>query len=177
MANTIINSDDARQHENARIRWKLVRIDGSGIIVTVGDTGLDGVDDATMHPDFADHIHGIYSWPRPYNYCTWNSPTDPGSCDDGADDDNGHGTHVAGSVLDDGTSSGGTVMGIAPEADLLVHAFEYNGGLGGIPDDYQDFLMLQLKMVVGYTNSWGSCIGQSFSPVTIIVVLHRIDTN
>ena len=40
-------------------------LDGSGIIVTVGDTGLDsGVDDATMHPDFADHIHGIYSWPR-----------------------------------------------------------------------------------------------------------------
>ena len=89
VANTIINSDDIR--DNTKMlgldgSWS--GLDGSGIIVTVGDTGLDsGVDDATMHPDFSDHIHGIYSWPRPYNYCTWNSPTDPGPCDDGADDD------------------------------------------------------------------------------------------
>ena len=164
VANTIINSDDIR--DNTKMlgldgSWS--GLDGSGIIVTVGDTGLDsGVDDATMHPDFSDHIHGIYSWPRPYNYCTWNSPTDPGSCDDGADDDHGHGTHVAGSVLGDGTSSGGTVMGIAPEADLLVHAFEYNGGLGGIPDDYQDFFDVAVENGSRiHTNSWGSCIRPS----------------
>ena len=168
VANTIINSDDIR--DNTKMlgldgSWS--GLDGSGIIVTVGDTGLDsGVDDATMHPDFADHIHGIYSWPRPYNYCAWNSPSDPGSCDDGADDDNGHGTHVAGSVLGDGTSSGGTVMGIAPEADLLVHAFEYNGGLGGIPDDYQDFFDVAVENGSRiHTNSWGSCIRPNqFSP-------------
>jgi len=164
VANTIINSDDIR--DNTKMlgldgSWS--GLDGSGIIVTVGDTGLDsGVDDATMHPDFADHIHGIYSWPRPYNYCTWNSPSDPGPCDDGADDDNGHGTHVAGSVLGDGTSSGGTVMGIAPEAELLVHAFEYNGGLGAIPDDYQDFFDVAVENGSRiHTNSWGSCIRPS----------------
>ena len=168
VANTIINSDDIR--DNTKMlgldgSWS--GLDGSGIIVTVGDTGLDsGVDDATMHPDFADHIHGIYSWPRPFNYCTWNSPSDPGPCDDGADDDNGHGTHVAGSVLGDGTSSGGTVMGIAPEAELLVHAFEYNGGLGAIPDDYQDFFDVAVENGSRiHTNSWGSCIRPNqFSP-------------
>ncbi|MDG1549229.1 MAG: S8 family serine peptidase, partial [Candidatus Poseidoniaceae archaeon] len=135
-------------------------LDGSGIIVTVADTGLDsGINDATMHPDFSDHIHGIYSWPRPSNWCAWNSPTDPGSCDDGADDDNGHGTHVAGSVLGDGTSSSGSITGIAPEASLLVHAFEQGGSLGGIPDDYNDLFRVAVENGSRiHTNSWGSCI-------------------
>ena len=95
---------------------------------------------------------------EPYSECTWNSPSDPGSCDDGADDDNGHGTHVAGSVLGDGTASSGSVMGIAPEAQLLVHAFEQNGGLGGIPNDYQDFFDVAVENNSRiHTNSWGSC--------------------
>lgn len=164
VANTIINSDDVR--DNLKMNaldnsW--TGLDGSGITVTVGDTGLDsGVDDGTMHPDFSDHILGIYSWPIPFTHCTWNSPSDPGPCDDGADDDNGHGTHVAGSVLGDGTSSGGAVMGIAPEAQLLVHAFEQSGGLGGIPNDYQDFLDVAVENNSRvHTNSWGSCIRPS----------------
>ena len=53
-------------------------------------------------------------------------------------------------------------MGIAPEADLLVHAFEYNGGLGGIPDDYQDFFDVAVENGSRiHTNSWGSCIRPS----------------
>ncbi|MEC7177780.1 MAG: S8 family serine peptidase [Candidatus Thermoplasmatota archaeon] len=169
VANTIINSDDIR--DNAKMlgldgSWS--GLDGSGIIVTVGDSGLDsGVNDATMHPDFADHIHGIYSWPEPYNRCTWNSPSDPGPCDDGADDDDGHGTHVAGSVLGDGTSSGGSVMGIAPEAQLLFHAWEQDGCFGcGIPDDLQDIFDVAVENGSRiHTNSWGSCIRPNqFSP-------------
>ena len=165
VANTIINSDDIR--DNAKMTgldgsWS--GLDGSGIIVTVGDSGLDsGVNDGTMHPDFADHIHGIYSWPEPYHSCTWNSPSDPGPCDDGADDDNGHGTHVAGSVLGDGTSSGGSVMGIAPEAELLFHAWEQDGCFGcGIPDDFQDFFDVAVENGSRiHTNSWGSCVRPS----------------
>ena len=123
-----------------------------------------------MHPDFSDHIHGIYSWPRPYNYCTWNSPTDPGSCDDGADDDHGHGTHVAGSVLGDGTSSGGTVMGIAPEADLLSMLSNITEVLVAFQTTIRTSLMLQLKMVVGYTPTLGAvALGRiNFLHVTII---------
>ena len=160
VANTIINSDDVRDNTKmAALSGAWSGLDGSGITVTVGDTGLDsGINDATMHPDFSDHILGIYSWPEPYSECTWNSPSDPGPCDDGADDDNGHGTHVAGSVLGDGTASSGSVMGIAPEAQLLVHAFEQNGGLGGIPNDYQDFFDVAVENNSRiHTNSWGSC--------------------
>ena len=162
VANTIINSDDIQ--DNAKMTaldpgWN--GLDGSGIIVTVGDSGLDsGVDDGTMHPDFADHIHGIYSWPIPSAYCAWNSPVDPGACDDGADDDNGHGTHVAGSVLGDGTVSGGSIVGIAPEASLLFHSWEQSGSFGGgIPDDFQDFFEVAVENGSRiHTNSWGSCI-------------------
>ena len=164
VANTIINSDDIRDHTKmSALDTSWSGLDGSGITVTVGDTGLDsGVNDATMHPDFSDHILGIYSWPIPSTHCSWNSPSDPGSCDDGADDDNGHGTHVAGSVLGDGTSSGGSVVGIAPEAQLLVHAFEQGGGLGGIPNDYQDFFDVAVENNSRiHTNSWGSCIRPS----------------
>ena len=131
-------------------------LDGSGIVVTVGDTGLDsGVNDSTMHPDFADHIKGILSFPLPSSGCAWSGGL-PGSCDDGAIDDHGHGTHVAGSVLGDGTTWT-NVEGMAPEAQLLVHALEYNMGLGGIPNDLGD--MFDLAAANGsrvHTNSWGS---------------------
>lgn len=161
VANTIINSDDIRDNTKmSALDSSWSGLDGSGIIVTVGDTGLDsGVNDLTMHPDFRDHILGIYSWPIPQSHCTWNSPTDPGPCDDGPDDDHGHGTHVAGSVLGDGTSSGGAVVGIAPEAQLLVHAFEQGGGLGGIPNNYQDFFNVAVENGSHiHTNSWGGCV-------------------
>ena len=86
----------------------------------------------------------------------------PWSIDDGADDDNGHGTHVAGSVLGDGTSSGGSVMGIAPEAQLLFHAFEQTDVLVvGFQTTIKTSLMLQLKMVAAYTPTLGAvALGQ-----------------
>ena len=71
---------------------------------------------------------------------------------------NGHGTHVAGSVLGDGTHSNGAIIGVAPEAHLLFHAWEQNGCFGcGIPNNLVD--MLDLAEENGsriHTNSWGS---------------------
>ena len=161
----IINADDLKDSakmNNAVPGWN--GLDGSGIIVTVADSGIDnGVNNSGMHPDFRDHIEGILSWPNPN--CAWSSPGVPGpSCDDGADDDNqmprgnGHGTHVAGSVLGDGTHSNGAIIGVAPEAHLLFHAWEQNGCFGcGIPNNLVD--MLDLAKENGsriHTNSWGS---------------------
>ncbi|MBQ70882.1 MAG: hypothetical protein CMA65_05265, partial [Euryarchaeota archaeon] len=95
-------------------------LDGSGIIVTVADTGIDnGVNNSGMHPDFADHIKGILSYPPPASTCTYYSLN---PCGDSASDLDGHGTHVAGSVLGDGTDSNGAITGAAPESQLLFHA-------------------------------------------------------
>ena len=165
VANTIIHTDDVKDNTKmAALDGSWIGLDGSGIIVTVGDTGIDsGVDDATMHDDFSGRIHGIYSWPTPYHRCTWNSPTDPGPCDDGAGDNDGHGTHVAGSVLGDGAMSGGINVGIAPAADLIFHAWQQGNSFGaGIPDDFQDFFDVAVENGSRiHTNSWGSCVRPS----------------
>jgi hypothetical protein len=159
VAATIIHADDLQNSATmSGVDSGWGSLDGSGIVVTVGDTGLDsGVNDSTMHPDFADHIKGILSFPVSSSGCAWSGGL-PGSCDDGAIDDHGHGTHVAGSVLGDGTTWT-NVKGMAPEAQLLVHALEYNGGLGGIPNDLGD--MFDLAAANGsrvHTNSWGSSV-------------------
>jgi len=141
-------------------------LDGSGIIVTVADTGLDnGVNNSNMHPDFRDHITGILSFPPSAATCAYYSLS---PCGDDAEDLHGHGTHVAGSVLGDGTHSNGDIIGAAPEAHLLFHAIATTVGssepLLGIPDDLDD--MFSLAWANGsrvHTNSWGSDVAGAYT--------------
>ena len=50
-------------------------LDGTGIIVTVSDTGLDnGVNNTNMHPDFRDHIVGIHSYGIPSGLQSYANP-------------------------------------------------------------------------------------------------------
>jgi subtilisin family serine protease len=72
---------------------------GKGVKVAVLDTGIDA-----DHPDFAGLIDGTASFV-------------PGEA---VDDVNGHGTHVAGTIVGSGTASGGENKGVAPGADLYV---------------------------------------------------------
>ncbi|MER5409423.1 S8 family serine peptidase [Streptomyces sp. NPDC002769] len=72
---------------------------GKGVKVAVLDTGID-VD----HPDFAGVIDGTASFV-------------PGEA---ITDVNGHGTHVAGTIVGSGAASGGDYKGVAPGADLYV---------------------------------------------------------
>lgn len=96
-----------------------VVMDGTGEIVAIVDTGLDsGVNNASMHPDFQGRIVRIDAWPNP-----------PAIGRDG----NGHGTHVAGSVLGSGAASGGLIRGMASGARLFFQAVgQGGGGLAGI---------------------------------------------
>lgn len=71
---------------------------GQGIKVAVVDTGLDDT-----HPDFAGRIVAMKSF-----------------VGDSARDDNGHGTHVAGTIAGSGAKSGGKYVGVAPEASLYI---------------------------------------------------------
>ena len=58
-------------------------LDGTGIIVTVSDTGLDnGVNNTNMHPDFRDHIVGIHSYGIPSGLQSYaNPPYNDGAAD------------------------------------------------------------------------------------------------
>ncbi|MFH9825544.1 S8 family peptidase [Streptomyces bobili] len=72
---------------------------GKGVKVAVLDTGID-----VGHPDFAGVIDGTTSFV-------------PGEA---ITDVNGHGTHVAGTIVGSGAASGGDNKGVAPGADLFV---------------------------------------------------------
>lgn len=83
--------------------WPLSK--GEGVAVAVVDTGID-----LSHPDLAERVVGGFSAVGD-SYC----------------DDNGHGTHVAGTVAATGVPGG--VLGVAPRAELLaVKVLDKNGG-------------------------------------------------
>jgi hypothetical protein len=103
-------------------------LSGRGEVVAVCDTGLDTGDPATIHRDFAHRIVWIKSYPITPDYST--QVLNPGGDDGPADLDSGHGTHVAGSVLGDGSLSVGLpgvqrpIQGLAHGAQLVFQAVE-----------------------------------------------------
>ncbi len=143
-------------------------LSGSGVIVAVADSGLDttvacgstgsyaaslldcdsknGVTSGVL-ADFVGRIASVQSF--------------HGSCnDDGPSDDHGHGTHVTGSVLGDGSSSlpdGENFAGMAPEANLYMQAIKCGSSLYP-PSDYENELFLPAYDFGArvHTNSWGT---------------------
>ncbi len=108
--------------------WGVDRIDaeyewtgstGLGVNVAVIDTGIDA-----DHPDLADNIAGGVN----YVSKPWWKPADPSKWDD----DDGHGTHVAGIIaaLDNGIG----VVGVAPEASLYALKVLDKTGSGYVSD-------------------------------------------
>jgi hypothetical protein len=124
---------------------------GENQIVVVGDTGFSTGNTATMHPDFRGHFY----------QGSWGG----GTCGTWADA-NGHGTHVAGSVLGNGVMDGavttthsyaGTNAGIAPEA--LLWGWAFCSDWSGLPDtdpyaDYYGVMYADDSRVRVNTNSW-----------------------
>ncbi|MCD6387936.1 MAG: S8 family serine peptidase [Desulfobulbaceae bacterium] len=103
-------------------------LSGAGEVIAVCDTGLDTGDPQNIHSDFA----GRVSWIKSYPVTADLSPyiDNPGGNDGPADLDSGHGTHVAGSVLGDGSASIGlsgvntAIRGLAHKAKLAFQAVE-----------------------------------------------------
>jgi subtilisin family serine protease len=110
---------------------------GKGQIVAIADTGLDD-----SHPDFHGRIVDIVALGRPGD----------------SSDPHGHGTHVAGSALGDGTASGGKIRGTAPGAKLFFQSLlDDEGGLSGLPQDLGD--LFEKAYDAGariHNNSWGA---------------------
>ena len=164
-ASDIVNVDwvtDPNQHGGAVTGTGTLT--GSGIIVGVADSGLDVAAECSgishcntvnslasgIHPDFYGRIAYVESF--------------HGACvDDGPNDYNGHGTHVAGSVLGSGANSepGSNHAGMAPGAQLYMQATQCIGAPWDNlypPSDLQNDLF-QPAYDFGarvHTNSWGT---------------------
>ena len=95
---------------------------GAGELIAFADTGLGTGEPAAPHPDFAGRVHAIHSWPVSAGWATF--VRTPGADDGGADRGTGHGTHVAGLAMGDGSASAGRLRGIAPGARILMQAIE-----------------------------------------------------
>lgn len=101
----IDSATNAIKQINATNAWEF-GIDGTGINVSVLDTGI-----YAAHPDIAGRIIKGYDFV--------NNDNDPA-------DDDGHGTHVAGTV--GGNGAGGTTTGVAPNVSLLIAKVCNSGG-------------------------------------------------
>ena len=132
---------------------------GSGQIVGIADSGLDvGTSGAAMSDDFEGRIvDGRSLCPSGSGYRnTWNDPV-------------GHGTHVSGSVLGNGTYSGGQFAGLAPQAQIAFQSIDGEPdapSLECVPDDLTDDLFA-LAYSLGariHTNSWGGATGDDSNP-------------
>ncbi len=118
--------------------------EGAGEIVAVADTGFDKGSTTNVHPAFKGRVKKLYALGRPGR----------------KDDPDGHGTHVAGSVLGDGVSTTeGVIRGTAPKAKLVLQSvLDAHDGLGGLPDDLNDLFQRPYKTDKAriHTNSWGT---------------------
>jgi serine protease AprX len=117
---------------------------GAGQIVAVADTGLH-----QAHPDFAGRVIDVVALGRP------NNSSDP----------HGHGTHVAGSVLADGSASNGSFAGVAPEARLYFQSLlDASGGLGGLPVSLEDLFEPAFQAGARiHSNSWGAATASAYT--------------
>lgn len=98
-------------------------LDGEGETVAVADSGLDvGTINPNLHADFAGRVRQLISWPINPSWADY--VTQPGGDDGGADRNSGHGTHVAGLAMGNGSRSQGQHRGVAPKAELVFQALE-----------------------------------------------------
>ncbi len=93
-----------------QIRSERPEITGKGVVVGIIDTGLDG-----NHPEVSGRVLAFKDFVG--------SKTTPY-------DDNGHGTHVAGTI--GGRGVGGTQIGVAPEVSFVIAKAFTGGGSGSL---------------------------------------------
>lgn len=83
-------------------------LNGSGQIIGLADSGLDTGSMSNLHPDLENPAGGK---PKVLMLKSWAGVETPA-------DTEGHGTHMAGTLVGGGKASGGKYAGLAPEANL-----------------------------------------------------------
>jgi len=138
-----LKNNNARNHMgiDSVESFFITDIDGTGQIIAVGDSGID-------------HDHGDFN-----NRITERTSVTPGDSST-ADLSDGHGTHVACTVLGSGMRSSGSYEGVAPGAELYFQAMEDDDT--GALYSYGINSMLNSAYNSGarlHTNSWGAGSG------------------
>lgn len=144
--------------------WADPGLNGTGQTIAVDDTGLDTGNLATIHDDFKGRIKAHFGYGRPTigtdskQRKTWNNP-------------DGHGTHVSGSVLGNGSRSGGAIKGMAYNTTLVIQSILDNsnnlGGLNvGINQIYLDSYNQGARI---QSNSWGATVSGVYDSFTVDV--------
>ena len=123
-------------------------LDGTGQIVAIADTGLDTGNTNTLSPDFAGRLIQVFDTGRLTNWS----------------DTYYHGTHVAGSLLGSGASSGGQYRGAAPGAQLVLQSV-MTASLGlNLPDDLNEFYAPPYGLGARiHSDSWGSAVAGEYT--------------
>lgn len=111
-------------------RATLPNLDGRGQVVAVTDSGLDTGTTATVSADFAGRVQRGFSRLEMSASCTA-----AGKYPTTWSDRHGHGTHVAGTLLGNGSLGGSRFAGVAPGASIVVQAASSGGStLDCLPD-------------------------------------------
>ena len=137
---------------NVQTVWSTMGLTGRGQIVAVADSGLDTGNEATLHPDFSGQVVKAIAWGR-------KSTGDWSDKSSNSNAPGGHGTHVAGSVLGNGSARADRrFKGVAYDAKLVFQSTgDANGGLSGIPIDlFPLFNEAELLGARIHNNSWGT---------------------
>lgn len=113
-------------------------LDGTGEVVGISDTGLDA-----DHGDFTNRVRAIYN-----NFGPDNSA---------ADSNSGHGTHISGTLLGDGSGDSST-LGMAPESTFHFYQLEHDqsGQMARYGSLYNMFLHSFQQSAHVQSNSWGA---------------------
>jgi serine protease AprX len=145
-------------------------LDGSGVGVAVVDSGVDG-----YHPDLANRLAKAFKvvcTTPPLGNVRTEACFGPSALVDSTDapftdHTGGHGTHVTGIALGDGTASNGTYQGVAPGATLysygvgeVIFVSDAVTALDHIITNYDSFTP-RIKVV---NNSYGDTAGTPYDP-------------
>ncbi len=148
---------------------------GKGVDVAVIDTGIDGEHSDTDNlVEFCDTTAAISADREEVVCFGGNDRSDSAEARAAAFDDEGHGSHVSGTVGGTGDASGGrannhSTIGVAPDVDLHVYSANLGPFLANfqILAAYDDMTFKKLNEnsgVVATSNSFGGGDGANYSP-------------